>query len=213
MNEQQPCASLAFRQAQPQDAIALAPLVLESGQHEFEFLLQGTVTERIDFLQKQISRPYGYFSWKRHWVAMSGKQIVAVLALQHHQPVNWDDVLFAHAVIAFYGYRKGAGILYRGVQLQRELPHPASQQILVVHCATHHDWRSKGVFSTFFHHIIRLPESGIGTQTLVLDVLNSNQHAAHLYQRLGFVQGQLSPDRTHNIPPTLFSTRLLKYAT
>lgn len=208
MNGQKYCASLSFRQSQPQDAIALAPLVLESGQQEFAFLLQGTANERIDFLQKQISRSFGLFSWKRHWVALINQQIVAVLSLQQSHFFNWNDIHFARTVIAYYGWQKGTGILHRGMQLQRELPHPTRQQVLVAHCATHKDWRSRGVFSALFQYVRKHPESGILTQMLVLDVLDSNLRAAQLYKKLGFTQDLPLKKLPRVVPPDLFSTRL-----
>lgn len=205
----QPTASLTFRQAQAQDAIALGHLILESGQQEFAFLLQGTTTERIHFLQKQICKPHGIFSWKRHWVALSGKKIVAVLALQQSNLLIWDDLLFSIAVIAYYGWKKGAGILHRGMQLQRELPHPAKQQILIAHCATLRTWRSQGVFSALFDYVRNQPEAGMHTQTLVLDVLDSNHRAAQLYKKLGFTRDLPLKKDSRRVPTALFSTRLI----
>ncbi|MHA7681443.1 GNAT family N-acetyltransferase [Cupriavidus sp. PET2-C1] len=200
---------IVFRPATAHDAAALAPLVMASGQLEFDYLLGNAGEARVAFLRQVIASDTGKFSWRRHRVATIEDQPVAVLAIQDGRTNLLDDPHIALAFLRFFGLRQTASIAARGLILEREIPPPKRTQTLLAHCATRDDMRGQGIFQGLFADTMR---SGLlparAGQGLFLDVLRSNVRAAALYRRLGFVTVDARLDRPRKLPPHLRSARM-----
>lgn len=203
---------LDFRSATADDAHVLAPLVLASGRKEFAFLLDDSDAECERFLAYSIAAGHGRFSWRRHYVATLDHTPVAVMAIQDgRKRTGWlDDAVAASQFLRHFGARRTAGIIRRGLLLEREIPKPAAHQILIAHCATQPEMRGTGIFHALFRHAVevgRLPANG--GQELVLDVLRHNPRAAALYQRLGFVVAAGKRPIPRGLPPLLAADRMI----
>lgn len=203
---------LGFRAATARDARVLAPLVLASGRQEFAFLFDDGDAECEGFLAYAMAAGHGRFSWRRHYVATIDEAPVAVMAIQDGRSrAGWlDDPVAAGQFLRHFGIRRTAGIIRRGLLLERELPKPAAHQTLMAHCATRPDMRGTGVFGELFQHVVqtnRLP--AFPGQELVLDVLKHNTRAAALYKRLGFVVATGKRPAPRGLPLWLAADRMI----
>ncbi|KAI3590498.1 hypothetical protein D9X30_3983 [Cupriavidus sp. U2] len=201
---------LGFRPAMARDANALASLVLASGEQEFQFLFDDVNAACEDFLAYAIATPNGRFSWRRHYVATVDDAPVAVMAIQDGRAGWLDDPVAAGQFLRYFGARRTAGIIRRGLLLEREIPKPSRHETLMAHCATHPDLRGSGVFRALFQQVIetnRLPASA--GQALVLDVLKHNTRAAALYRRLGFVVATCNRPSPRGLPTSLAADRMI----
>ncbi|MFM0006999.1 GNAT family N-acetyltransferase [Paraburkholderia dipogonis] len=199
--------NLTFRPALATDAAACAPLVFESGQHEFEFFLGVPAATCIAFLERSFALSGGRFSWRRHEVAVDARgQIVAVLAAHDGRRILADDPHVVWTLARYFGVLRTVPALLRGLVLETELPKPKRTQTLIAHCATREDARSTGVFSALFEHALR--GLAANEREIVLDVLVSNERAAALYRRLGFVEMPRSKPRSSRLPAGLESVRM-----
>ncbi len=201
-------SALHFRHAMASDAAALAPLVLASGDQEFDWLLGVPPAQCEAFLRRAITAATGRFSWKRHFVATLDGQPVAVLAIQNGRKNGLDDLYSVRDFVQHFGARRTPGLIRRGLILETEIPAPTRRQTLLAHCATRPDLRGRGIFNALFSQAITqqlLPATP--GQMLVLDVLNTNERAAALYRSLGFepVEGRR---RSANLPTYLAATRM-----
>jgi len=198
------------RPARPDDASQAAPLVLASGKLEFGFLFGVPGEECIAFLRAAFASTHGRFSWRRHWVSAQGGDVIGVLAAHGSRSTLADNLWFACMTLHFFGLRRTVGILRRGLILERELPPPRHGETLLAHCATREDARSRGVFSALLNaaQTGTMPPSISRSEGLVLDVLVSNDRAAQLYRRLGFVALERKRPRARSLPLALESVRM-----
>lgn len=202
-------SSLIFRQAAASDAAALAPLVHAAGSEEFAWLFKASVSEAETFLRRAIARPHGRFSWKRHIVATLNDAPVAVLAIQHGRRTCFDGPLAVHDFRVSFGVRRTPSIVRRGLVLEREIPPPRFDQILIQHCATVAELRGHGIFRALFAHVqANYLASFLPHRSLVLDVLDTNERAAMLYRELGFREIAKPVRRSQALPANLTSTRM-----
>ncbi|OLL28694.1 GNAT family N-acetyltransferase [Burkholderia sp. SRS-W-2-2016] len=206
--------NLTFRPARASDAVACAPLVFESGEHEFEFFLGVPAARCIAFLEYSFALSAGRFSWRRHEVAVDARgEIVAVLAAHDGRRILADDAHIVWALSRHFGLFRAVPMLLRGLVLETELPKPKRAQTLIAHCATSEDVRGMGVFSALFKHALRADVAAqrgleVSERDIVLDVLVSNERAASLYRRLGFVELPRRKPRSARLPVALESVRM-----
>jgi ribosomal protein S18 acetylase RimI-like enzyme len=199
------------RLARPDDAGNAAPLVFASGKQEFGFLFGVPPAECIAFLRAAFASTHGRFSWRRHLVSTTeGDIAVAILAAHGSNSTLSDNLWFAWMSLRFFGLRRAVGVLRRGVILERELRPPRRGETLLAHCATREDARSRGVFSALLDAALTSKATGLMStgEGLVLDVLVSNERAAQLYRRLGFVALERKRPRARNLPAELESVRM-----
>jgi ribosomal protein S18 acetylase RimI-like enzyme len=202
--------ALLDRPARAADARQAAPLVFASGRLEFGFLFGVPEEQCIAFLGAAFASTHGRFSWRRHWVSAAEGDVVGVLAAHGSRSTLSDNLWFAWMTLRFFGLRRTVGILRRGLILESELPPPSRGETLLAHCATRADVRSCGIFSA----LLNAAQSG-ATQPpiprnggLVLDVLLTNDSAARLYRRLGFVALARKRPRARSLPAALESVRM-----
>lgn len=203
---------LGFRSATADDARVLAPLVLASGRQEFAFLFDDSDAACEGFLAYAMAARHGRFSWRRHYVATLDDTPVAVMAIQDGRSrTGWlDDAVATGQFLRHFGARRTAGIIRRGLLLEREIPKPAAHQTLMAHCATQPEMRGTGIFHALFQHVLdtsRLP--AFPGQELVLDVLKHNTRAAALYKRLGFVVAAGKRPAPRGLPVSLAADRMI----
>ncbi|MFM0340103.1 GNAT family N-acetyltransferase [Paraburkholderia fungorum] len=206
--------NLTIRPARASDAVACAPLVFASGEHEFEFFLGVPAAQCIAFLEHAFALSGGRFSWRRHEVAVDARgEVVAVLAAHDGRRLLVDDPHIAWTLLCYFGIARTVPMLLRGLTLETELPKPKRTQTLIAHCATREDARGTGFFSALFDHALRgdvARQRGLETheREIVLDVLVSNTRAAALYRRLGFVDLPRRKPRSLRLPAELESVRM-----
>jgi ribosomal protein S18 acetylase RimI-like enzyme len=199
------------RPARPDDANDAAPLVFASGKQEFGFLFGAPPVECTAFLCTAFASTHGRFSWRRHWVStIEGDTPVAILAAHGSSSTLSDNLWFAWMSLRFFGLRRTVGVLRRGLILESELPPPRRGEALLAHCATREDARSRGVFSALLDAARTSQTTGfvLTGERLVLDVLVSNERAARLYRRLGFVALERKRPRARDLPAALESVRM-----
>lgn len=205
---------MTVRAARASDAVACAPLVFASGEHEFEYFLGVPSEQCVAFLARAFACSGGRFSWRRHDVAVDARgEIVAVLAAHDGRRIMADDPHIVWSLLRYFGPLRTVPMLIRGLILETELPKPKKGQTLVAHCATRADARGTGVFTALFAHALNgstAAERGLeaGERDIVLDVLVSNPRAAALYRRLGFVALPCRRPRSRFLPVQLESVRM-----
>ncbi|GGP25955.1 GNAT family N-acetyltransferase [Silvimonas amylolytica] len=202
-------SALRFRQASAADAGLLAPLIHEAAQTEFAWLFEAPAAETVAFLQHALAEPMGHFSWQHLRVATLADQPVAVMGVQDGRGGLLNGPYLAMQLMQYFGWRQTAGILRRGLVLQREVPVPQPDQTLIAHCATAPRWRRQGVFGALFQDALGRGLIPVRKgQDIILDVLASNISAMALYRKLGFVTISTRPFAAAGVPDHLFARRM-----
>lgn len=201
---------LRFRGATQCDAHACAPLVFASGVREFSYFLGETPDRCVAFLRSAFVSGVGRFSWKRHRLAVAADgSIHAILAVHDGRMIAFDDLHLVWMLLRFFGLLRTIRILFRGLVLERELPPPKRNQVLIAHCATDERVRGTGVFSALFDDAWSNGVlAAVDGQDVMLDVLVSNMRARALYERLGFVEVPRPRSRSRRLPVDLASVRM-----
>jgi ribosomal protein S18 acetylase RimI-like enzyme len=202
--------ALLERPARATDALQAAPLVFASGRLEFGFLFGVPEEQCIAFLRAAFASTHGQFSWRRHWVSAAEADVVGVLAAHGSRSTLSDNLWFAWMTLRFFGLRQTVGVLRRGLILESELPPPSRGETLLAHCATRADVRNRGIFSALLNAAksSATQPSIRQNDSLVLDVLLTNDSAARLYRRLGFVSLARKRPRARTLPAELESVRM-----
>ena len=200
-----------FRPAHASDAIACTPLMFAAGIHEFRFFLGVPDDQILAFLRFAFALDRGHFSWRRHYVACAPEgSVLSEMAAHDHRDTLFDDPHLAWTVLRFFGPLQTPGILGRGLILSSELPAPKRGQTLLTNIATDARVRGMGIFPAMLAHALTSGwlHCAPGGQYL-LDVVQDNTRARHVYERLGFVAQPRRRPPSARLPAALISQRMV----
>jgi ribosomal protein S18 acetylase RimI-like enzyme len=178
-------SSIHFRPARAADVADAVPLIYSSGPAAFDYVFAtGRVTAQ-EFLCRAFVDGAGEFGWRNHCVGELDGEVVAVGAGYGGESGLAFMLAAARQILAHYGPRHAAGVIARGLQVERVIPPPARRWHYLAHLGVAPALRGKGVGQQLIVHLIAQGRAQ-GRQRLVLDVAVSNPRAQALYERLGF---------------------------
>ena len=180
-------ARVRFRPAAAADAGAAVPLIHSSGPAAFEYVF--AVPGRGDaqaFLRHAFADGAGEFGWRNHWVGEADGRIVAVGA-GYGAEAHWDFTLAAaRQILGFFGWRLAAGVIARGLRVERVIAPPSGDMHYLAHLGVDPGWRGQGIGRALIEHLAA-EAARLGRSRLALDVAATNPRAQALYERCGFV--------------------------
>jgi ribosomal protein S18 acetylase RimI-like enzyme len=177
---------VGFRQATPADAAAAVPLIYSSGPAAFDyvFALDGHATAQA-FLRRAFVDGAGEFGWRNHCVGELDGEVVAVGAGYGGESGLAFLRAAARQILAHSGPRRAAGVIARGLRVERVIPPPARRWHYLAHLGVAPALRGQGIGRRLIEHLIAQGRAQ-GKRRLVLDVAVGNPRAQALYERLGF---------------------------
>ena len=175
-----------FRPAAPDDAGAAVPLIHGSGPAAFDyvFAVQGRGDAR-GFLAHAFVDGAGEFGWRNHWVGELDGRVVAVGAGFGGEAMPGFTLAAARQILVHYRLR-AAGVLARGLRVERVIQPPGRDMHYLAHLGVVPELRGQGVGRALVAHLLELGRRQ-GKRRIVLDVATTNPQAQALYERLGFV--------------------------
>ena len=178
-------AGLSFRRAAASDAEAAVPLIHSSGPAAFEYVFAvPAVGDAQAFLRKAFIDGAGEFGWRNHVVGEREGVVVAVGA-GYAGSTKWPFTLAAaRQILGHYGWRRGAGVIARGLRVEAVIPPPAGAMYYLGHLGVAPAWRGQGHGAALVEYLLAARPAGV---SVILDVATTNPDAQRLYQRLGFV--------------------------
>lgn len=180
-----PEVTFHLRQARPEDALAVPPLIYSSGPEAFDFVFNlGDKLGPREFISRTFREETAEFGYGTHIVAESEGRIVAAgAAWSGGNNVAWT-VHIARQIIAQYGMSAG-GVMIRGLRLERLVKPPTKTMQYIGHLGVDSSIQSQGIGTAM---VERFVEEGRrqGKATAELDVAVNNPNAQRLYERLGF---------------------------
>lgn len=190
--------NVIIRPARPEDAGALAPLVYSSGPAAFDYVFSHrTRTNAVEFLIRSLRTSGGEFGYDVHWaVELGGEVVGAGAGFTGEHPLAFMSSALRR-ILGTYGPVAGAGVIARGLRIERIVRPPKGAAFCVAHLGVRPDLRSKGLGEKLVRHLLaRAREEG---RTLaILDVSVENPRAQALYERLGFKVTSEHPSRLQN---------------
>lgn len=179
-------SALGFRRAAPADAAAAVPLIYSSGPAAFDyvFAVTGHITAQ-EFLRRAFVDGAGEFGWRNHQVGVLDGEVVAVGAGYGGESGLAFMLAAARQILVHYGPRHAAGVIARGLKVERVIPPPARRLHYLAHLGVAPARRGQGIGQQLIEHLVAQGKAQ-GKQRLALDVAVGNPRAQALYERLGF---------------------------
>ncbi|MCP1624661.1 GNAT family N-acetyltransferase [Pseudomonas nitroreducens] len=176
---------LTFRRARPADVDAAVPLIYSSGPDAFDYAFARPGRNSAeDFLRYAFLQGGGQFGWRQHWVGEQDGQVVAAGTVFGGE-VNLSYMLAATRQIFGYFGLGSAGVIRRGLQLEKIICPPPRKTLYLAHLGVTPTLRGEGLGSQLIDHFLQIGRSS-GLPMAALDVSTANPKAQALYERLGF---------------------------
>lgn len=177
-----------IRQARPDEAAAIATLIMEAMNHDCCQWFAGPQHTLEDFhrlMTALVQRTDSQYSYLNTWVAIADEQVVAVC-------VAYDGAKLHELREAFIsGAREAFGIDYTGMDDETQ-----ADEFYVDSLCVSTPYRRQGIASALLRQAItRSQELGIPSTGLLVDAGNPN--AERLYTRLGFVPHEATSWGSH----------------
>lgn len=177
---------IELRPATPEDVDAAVPLIYSSGPACFDYTFSHrTRLDAIAFLRRAFRRPRGEFGYQNHIVAVLGDEVVGTGTAFSGSDARKFMLPMIASILAAYGPLEGAGVMWRGTQVEQIVQPPKGALHYIAHIGVATEWRSRGIGSRIVSHLIDCGRE-LGRHTAALDVSVENPRAQALYERLGF---------------------------
>jgi ribosomal protein S18 acetylase RimI-like enzyme len=174
-----------IRPAGQADAAVAAPLVHMSGPAAFDQVFTKGRRRAEDFLRRAFADGAGEFGWRVHVVAERAGEVVGVGAGYDGSAPLGFMLAAARQILGCYGPVSGAGVIMRGLGVERVIPPPSGDMLYLAHLGVAPELRSRGVGRRLVDHLLERG-AGKGYRRAALDVSTANPRAQALYERLGF---------------------------
>lgn len=176
---------LTFRRARPDDVDAAIPLIYSSGPDAFDYAFARPGRNSAeDFLRYAFVQGGGQFGWRQHWVGEQDGLVVAAGTVFGGE-VNLRYMLAATRQILGYFGLGSAGVIRRGLQLEKIICPPPRKTLYLAHLGVTPTLRGEGLGSQLIEHLLQIGRRS-GLPVAALDVSTANPKAQALYERLGF---------------------------
>jgi ribosomal protein S18 acetylase RimI-like enzyme len=176
---------LTFRHARPDDVDAAVPLIYSSGPDAFDYAFARPGRNSAqDFLRYAFVQGGGQFGWRQHWVGEQGGEVV-VAGTVFGGEANLGYMLAATRQILGYFGIGSAGVMRRGLQLEKIICPPPRRTLYLAHLGVTPALRGEGLGSQLIGHFLQIGRNA-GLPMAALDVSTANPKAQALYERLGF---------------------------
>jgi len=176
---------LTFRHARPDDVDAAVPLIYSSGPDAFDYAFARPGRNSAqDFLRYAFVQGGGQFGWRQHWVGEQDGEVV-VAGTVFGGEANLGYMLAATRQILGYFGIGSAGVMRRGLQLEKIICPPPRRTLYLAHLGVTQALRGEGLGSQLIGHFLQIGRNA-GLPMAALDVSTANPKAQALYERLGF---------------------------
>lgn len=191
--------TVTIRPARPADAPAAVPLIHSSGPAAFDYVFSHARRGRpADFLQRAFVDGSGEFGHRVHVVAIVDGAVAGVGAGYSGATALAFTLAAARQIMGQYGLLAGAGIIARGLAVERVVPPPMAKDLFYVgHLGIAPELRSHGIGGQLIDHLLRQGRAA-GYTRVALDVSCANPRAQALYERIGFRVTAEHPSRLRN---------------
>lgn len=176
---------LTFRRARPDDVEAAIPLIYSSGPDAFDYAFARPGRHSAqDFLRYAFLQGGGQFGWRQHWVGEQDGQVVAAGTVFGGE-ANLGYLLAATRQILGYFGLASAGVIRRGLQLEKIICPPPRRTLYLAHLGVTPTLRGEGLGSQLIDHFLQMGRDA-NLPMAALDVSVANPKAQALYERFGF---------------------------
>lgn len=168
-----------------QDVAAAIPLIYSSGPSEFRYAFSVDYAEQaLEFLYFAFTRQQGQFSYNNHTGIYVDDVLTGIAAYWTRKDLS--DFMRAHLrdIFAFYGISKGAGVMFRGLQVEHVMREPGKGCGYIANVGIAEAARGQGLGQQLVQQQIERARIE-KLDACELDVRVGNP-ARNLYQRLGF---------------------------
>lgn len=179
-------ASLSFRAAEAGDAAQAVPLIYSSGPAAFDYVFAHDRPGRaLDFLRFAFVAGAGEFGCRNHQLAVLDDRVAAVGAAWDGRAALGFTAAAAAQILRFYGPLRAAGVIGRGLKIERLIRPPKADEYYVAHLGVREELRGRGIGAQLIRRLLAGAERG-RHRCAALDVAVTNPRAEALYARLGF---------------------------
>jgi ribosomal protein S18 acetylase RimI-like enzyme len=184
---------ISIRAATPPDGPLAAPLILESGESLFCYLFYPERGRTIDLIARLFAWEANEFTFESSWIAEQEGAVRGVAQLVDRRELARNENGTGRAITAELGL---FGLLRRLPRFGRfgKLVAPIGDDALYLKMlAVNAARRGQGIGTRLLDHAGELAQKR-GLTSVALDVRADNDGALRLYERFGFVRGELSTD-------------------
>lgn len=178
---------ITIRPARPDDAAAVAPLVLSAGPAAFNFVFSHrTRMNALGFIAHAFASDRGEFSWRYHRVAELDGEIVGTAVGYTGTMARQSLWPAVGHIFRCYGIFGGARVIRRGLQIEKIIVPPSRADMFYIgNVAVTPAFRGDGIGQQIMAY---MHEEGrrVGASVCALDVSAENPRAEVLYTRLGY---------------------------
>ena len=176
---------LQFRRAVPSDVEEAIPLIYSSGPHEGDYVCVVGRHTTVDFLRIAFVGVSNLYGCGAHAVAVLDGHVVGIGAFRNGAKYNRETLETVGPILRVYGPLTGLGVFRRAMHLNKLMPPPKKDELIIQDLGVREDMRGKGIGTALLTHQIELARSQ-GFRRCILDVAVTNPRAQALYERLGF---------------------------
>lgn len=196
-----------IRDARPEDAVRAAPLIYSSGPAAFDFVFShGTSVNALQYLERMFAEPKGEFGYTHHRVAEIFKdgvgEVIGIGTSFAGPQVAGFTITALRQILGCYGLARGAGVIRRGLQIERIVRPPKGEMHMISHIGVAPELRGRGIGTIIMEHLMAAGRER-GRSVAALDVSVENPRAQALYERLGFIVTDERPSTLRNETATV----------
>ena len=205
-------SNLRIREAKPEDAVQIAPLIYRTDQATFDFEYGAKKKSILDYISYSFRQKNSFFSFQKTRVVEDKYDRIAGLV------VAFDYDFSARAILQEYrtylgwaGVFKTIGFLRREAVVNKYWILPDKDSLYIAFYSIAPRWQGTGLSRYLFSEALNMAKNQ-GYKKVELDVDMSNEKAKNLYARMGFQIKQIlcytELENKYKISPTQV---MLKY--
>lgn len=184
--------AISMRPARPTDCEDAVPFIYSSGPAAFDYVFSYLANSEagsgspLEFLQRAFVDGRGEFGYRTHYVVLADDRIVGVGAGYSGAHALAFTLAAARQIVGQYGLRGGAGVIRRGLAVERIVPPPVGKRLFYIgHLGIEAGLRGRGIGRQLITQLLARGRDA-GCERVALDVSCANPRAQALYEKIGF---------------------------
>ncbi len=186
-----------IRPAKPDDVELAVPLIYSSGPYSFDYVFARRDKTSCEFLSRAFADNRGEFGHQNHVsVVVDGRVVGAGCIFSSHDTLSYM-IHGVRQIIGHYGPIAGAGVIRRGLQIERVVQPAKGDLWILAHLGIAPEMQGKGLGGRLIEHLLDSIRRQGGTRA-ALDVALINPRAEALYKQFGFVVTDVRKSKLSN---------------
>jgi ribosomal protein S18 acetylase RimI-like enzyme len=176
--------SITVREARPEDAAEVIPLMYESSRNLMNYSFRFPDEEPTRFLFRDYLRGRGIFGYENQIVAVDGERVVGTMTVYAGGRATELTLQTIRTAFRHWSFGRFLAFLGRSIAIAPLFIKPRRDGVFLANACVAEEYRGRGLFSRLLSHSVEAYRASAGL--VELDVSFSNASAQRIYEHQGF---------------------------